>query len=251
MNDRHEAAAAMQALLKKARAQKPAHARFPLEMAGHRLTAADVIGHLAPFLTERRRARIQAVVVGRTYALVPVVEGLVNVGNVSAVMRTAEALGCQAFHVVTGSSPFKQSARTSQGAEKWLDLYRWPTAADCAGHLRAGGYRLVAMHLSEKAVPIGEVDFAQKTALVFGNEKEGVTPAMLAECDAQCVVPLVGFTQSFNVSVAAAVALYHARQSGPSDGAPLSEAEQEALRADFYLRSLSNAEAILARVLDP
>lgn len=249
MNDRDEAAAAMRALLQKASARPPAHAPFPLDVGGHRLSAADVIRHLAPFLTEARRQRIEQVVAGRTYALAPVVEGLVNVGNVSAVMRTAEALGCQAFHVVTGAAPLKQSARTSQGAEKWLDLYRWPTPAACAEALRAGGYRLVAMHLSGEAVPIGEVDFSRKTALVFGNEQEGVTPAMLARCDAQCVVPLPGFTQSFNVSVAAAVALYHARRHGPPGGAPLSESEQTALRADFYLRSVSNAEAILKRVL--
>ena len=228
----------------------PAAAGFPLAVGARRLTAAQVLQHLAPFLTERRRARIEAVVAERTRAVVPVVEGLINVGNVSAVMRTAEALGCQDLHVVTGDDAFKQSARTSQGAEKWLDVRTWSAPEACAAHLRAAGYAVVAMHLSEEAVPIGEIDFAQKTALVFGNEQGGVSEAMLAAADQHGVVPQAGFTQSLNVSVAAAVALYHARQARREQGSDLTATEQEALRARFYLHSVNEAEAVLRRVLE-
>ena len=228
----------------------PAAGGFPLAVGGHRLTAAQVLRHLAPFLTERRRARIETVVAGRTRAVVPVVEGLVNVGNVSAIMRTAEALGCQDLHVVTGDDAFKQSTRTSQGAEKWLDVRTWSAPEACAAHLHAEGYAIVAMHLSEAAVPIGEIDFAQKTALVFGNEQGGASEAMLEAADRHSVVPQAGFTQSLNVSVAAAVALYHARQARAGSASDLSAAEQKALRARFYLHSVTEAEAVLQRVLE-
>lgn len=225
---------------------------FPLTIDDQKLSAVRVEALLAPFLTERRRARIAAVVAGRTRTVVPVVEGLVNVGNVSAVMRSAEALGYQAMGVVTGGAAFKQSARTSQGAEKWLDVRGWPSPAACAEHLRADGYRLVAMHLDEKAVPIGDVDFTRKTALVFGNEQGGVSEAMLEACDERCIIPLAGFTESFNVSVAAAVALHHAQQDRlrrQGRHADLSEGEQQALRARFYLRSVRRAEQVLRRGL--
>ncbi len=243
--------AAPHVLLRQAR-ERPLMERFPLEVAGRRLTAADVVRHLRPFVTERRRRRIDAVIAGRTYQLAPVVEGLTNVGNVGAVMRSAEALGCQAFHVVTTGGRYKQSERTSQGAEKWLDLWRWPSAEACAEHLRTRGYRLVAMHLDADAVPIDALDFTQRTALVFGNERDGVSEAMLDACDRTCAVPTGGFTESFNVSVAAAGALYHARQGRQrrqGRHGDLTEGERAALRADFYLRSVGRAEAILRRAV--
>ncbi len=242
---------ALEALLERTRAA-PLMERFPVEVAGRMLGPEAVVRHLRPYVTARRRQRIDRVVAGRTYAVAPVVEGLANVGNVSAVLRTAEALGCQAVHVVETGGRYKQSERTSRGAEKWLDLWRWSAPGACARHLKARGYRLVAMHLDAEAVPIDTIDFTQRTALVFGNERDGVSEAMRAACDLACVVPIGGFTESFNVSVAAAVALYHARQdrlARQGRHGDLSKAEQAALRADFYLRSVGRAEAILRRKL--
>src|SRR5690606_35515254 len=113
--------------------------------------------------------RIREVVGSRRKNVAVVVEGLTNTGNVSAVMRSAEALGFLPFHVVLGDVRYKTSSRTTQGAEKWLDVYRWQQPAECARLLRKQGYRLIAAHL-EDAVPIGEIDFAsQPCALVFGN----------------------------------------------------------------------------------
>lgn len=223
------------------------------ELAGERRSPARIIELLQPHMKERRFARLRKVVAARTYAIVPVVEGLVNVGNVSAVMRSAEALGCQRFHVVTsGAAKFKQSERTSRGAEKWLDLWRWHAPDACADHLKERGYTLVAMHLADEAVPISKIDFTKKTALVFGNERDGVSEAMLREADRCCMVPLSGFTESFNVSVAAAVALYHAREDRlrrQGFHADLTAEEQERLLARFCLRSVPNAEDILKRKL--
>jgi tRNA (guanosine-2'-O-)-methyltransferase len=248
MHDPEAARAEMQALL----ADEDTGA-LP-EIGGRRLDASEVIRLLSGHLTERRRERIAEVVAGRTKRLAPVVEGLVNTGNLSAVMRSAEALGCQALHVVEGAGEqrFKRSKRTSQGAEKWLDLTRWPGPGACAAHFREHDVQLVATALTDDAVPIGEIDFRRPTALVFGNEEGGVTNAMIEAADAACIVPLPGFTESFNVSVAAAVGLYHARRAqGEGDDlrGDLSEAERERLTARFYLRSVTKAEAILRRKL--
>lgn len=212
------------------------------------LTPDVLVEWLRPYVAERRCQRIEQVLAGRTYAVVPVVEGLANLGNVSAVMRSAEALGYQGFGIIKGSvQKYKTSERTSQGADKWLDVWMWPTAVEAVCALKAAGYRIVATTL-EEAAPIDTFDFTVPTALVFGNEVEGISRELLAEADARCVIPIVGFTQSFNISVAAAIALYHAqrdrlaRQGRHGD---LSPEWKAALRAVFYLRSVQKAGLLL------
>ena len=218
-----------------------------------RLSPERIVELLRPHMRERRLRRIREVVVGRTRTVVPVVEGLVNTGNVSAVMRSSEALGHQDVHVVKGDHErYKHSQRTAQGAQHWLDVWHWDGPAACADHLHDAGYRLVAMHLHADTVPIRNLDFTEPTALVFGNEEAGVTDAMLDETDAACEVPLPGFTESFNVSVAAAVALYHAQQDRldrQGHHADLTDDEQARLVARFCLRSVTNAEQIIQRKL--
>ncbi len=218
---------------------------------GRRYEPLEIIERLTEFLTPDRRNRIEAVLAERTYGVATVVEGLVNVGNVSAVMRSAEAMGFQAFHVITGGEAFKNSKRTSQGAEKWLDVFHWETPADCVAHLRGEGYRIVATHLDETSLGIDEIDFTQKTALIFGNENEGVSPEMVDLSDQRCIIPMSGFVQSFNISVAAAVAMYHARQDRlrrQDMHGDLSENDRNVLRAVYYLRSVKHAGLILEEV---
>ena len=225
----------------------------PFQFDGVRLSPSRIMGLLRPHMMERRLERIREVVAGRTRSVVPVVEGLVNTGNVSAVMRSTEALGYQDMHVVRGQHErYKHSQRTAQGAQHWLDVWHWNGPSDCAAHLHEAGYRLVAMHLHADTVPIREIDFTEPTALIFGNEEAGVTDDMLAASDAACEVPLPGFTESFNVSVAAAVALYHAQQDRidrQGTHADLSDDEQARLVARFCLRSVNNAEQIIRRKL--
>lgn len=226
----------------------------PFTFGETRITPERIIELLRPHMRERRLRRIREVVAGRTRSVVPVVEGLVNTGNVSAVMRSAEALGHQDFHIVEGQNDsYKHSQRTAQGAQHWLDVWRWTTPSAVAAHLREAGYRLVATQLQADAVPLSELDFTIPTALVFGNEEEGVSEAMLDEVDRACVIPLPGFTQSFNVSVAAGVALYHAQQDRlrrQGHHADLTEAEERRLVARFCLRSVTNAEQILRRKVE-
>lgn len=232
-----------------ARMEKDACGRFEGLSVGSRDSASrDVIRLLAPHLSDERRQRIRDAVRERTYHVVPVVEGLANTGNVSAVMRTAEGLGLQEFHVIRGSVPPKKSTRTTQGAHKWLDVHYHDTPADCIGPLRARGYRIVVTHLDATAVPISAVDFSEPVAIVFGNELSGVSENMLSEADATVLLPITGFVQSYNISVAAAMALYHADAARRAAGVgELSESERERLEADFSMRAVRHAEQLLAR----
>lgn len=211
-------------------------------------TPARVIEVLGPYLTPARAERLTGVISRRTATVVTVIEGLINLGNVSAVMRSAEALGFHRFHVIEGGTRFKNSPRTSQGAEKWLDVTNWPDAATCIPQLQAEGYSVVATHLDDTAVPISEIDFTKRTALVFGNEKDGISEELLQLADRRCIIPMAGFVQSFNISVAAAVALYHAyhdRMTRQGFHGDLDDTEKQALLAAYYYRSVKHADDIL------
>ena len=216
---------------------------------GRRFAVEEIAANLRPFLTDERASRIDEVLSRRTRTVVPVVEGIINMGNVSAVMRSAEALGYQSFHVITDGRSFKNSQRTSQGAEKWLDVFQWDSAADCAAHLRENGYRILTTHLGDGSRPIERLEFTARTAIVFGNERDGVSEEMLRLTDETIILPIEGFVQSYNISVAAALALCHAyrdrldRQGLHGD---LSADEIAELRAIFYLRSVRRAEQILS-----
>ena len=219
----------------------------PQSVGGIQFSANDIIDRLEPFLATERIQRLRETVQHRTYTVVPVMENLYDRGNVSAVIRTAEALGYQAIHIIDTSKNFKQANRVTQGAEKWLDIHTWPTTAQGIHGLKERGYRIVATHF-DQAQPIGNLAFDQPTALVFGNEKDGVSDELLAAADARVVVPMAGFTKSFNISVAAALCLYHAQQDRIrrlGKHGDLDDDAQRGLLASYYRRSVQNAEQIL------
>jgi len=221
----------------------------PFEIGRHSYAASEVIEGLTPYLTPERREKIERVVAGRTYSVVPVLEGLFDRGNISAVLRSAEALGYQAVHIIELSEKFKKAKRVTQGAEKWLDVRPWESTADCLKHLRSAGYRILAAHVDD-AQPIADVPFAEPTALFFGNEHDGLTAELLEQADGRVSVPMTGFTQTYNISVAAALALYHIhidRTQRLGAHGDLSEDEQRCLIASYYLRCVDYAENVLQK----
>lgn len=221
--------------------------REPFAVEDESFSARDVITLLDPYLSEERRTRMLSVIEERTYSVVPVMETLYDRGNVSAVLRSAEALGFQTVHIVDNSVHFKQAKRVTQGAEKWLDLAIWPDTSACVQALRGAGCRILATHF-EDARPIDEIAFDQPTALFFGNEKDGVSEELLNLADERVIIPMPGFAKSFNISVAAALCLYHIRQDRIrrlGRAGDLDKKTRRLLTAAFYLRSVPHAEQIL------
>lgn len=218
-----------------------------LTYRGNALDPERVVEIFNSLLTEDRRDRINNVIDGRSLALLPVIEGLVNTGNVSAVMRSAEALGCTRVDVVVGGQPYKHSKRTTQGADKWLDIRLFRSPSEWVNVVRREGFRIVVTHLDESSVNLDEIDFSDPTAVVFGNELSGVSAEMASMADVRCRIPTVGFVQSFNISVAAAIVLHHARESQDGNGVTLSEQQATRLRAAYYLRSIAHADQLLDR----
>jgi len=221
--------------------------RFPFDDAftfGEcgRVDAAQVRDIFAPYVTAERRAKLAEVVSERTYGVLPIVEGVTDLGNLLAICRSAEAFGFGAVDVVSEeSAKFKRSARTSAGAVKWLEMGRWSSTSDCLSAARARGFQLVATHCDASAVPLSEIDFSKPTAIVFGNEKDGVSREALEMVDHRVIIPMVGLVESFNVSVAAAIIMYHAhcdRVKRLGASGDLTDRERATVEAAFYLRTL-------------
>lgn len=230
--------------------------RFPhtgrFEYEGKDLSAEEILALVVPFLTDERQVKIRAAVEGRTCNVVPVLENIYDRGNISAVLRSAEALGFQCAHVINTTDKFKSSARVTQGADKWLDLKNYKSTPECVKELKRMGYQVLATHLDANAKPIGEVDVTIPTAIVFGNEKDGISQEMIDLCDQTVIIPMQGFVQSFNISVAAAISLYHItreRQLKLGVQGDLSEEEKNVLAAEFSLRSSKNPERLIGEML--
>ena len=234
-------------------------------VGGAAYPAARVLDVLGPYLSPERRQRIEAVAAARAFGVVPVLEGLVDPGNVNAVLRSAEGLGFGAAHVVAlegdaarladqvraGDEPTvddrRAARRASQGAHKWVEVSAWDDAGAYVRWVHARGGRVAVTALRDDALAIEDWDFSQPTALVVGNEHAGASPAMLAAADAALRLPLDGFVQSYNVSVAAALALAQARRDRIARGAhaDLADAQRQRLVAHYAARAVPLAAALL------
>jgi tRNA (guanosine-2'-O-)-methyltransferase len=200
------------------------------------------------FLVPERKARIDAVVAQRTRTLTVVMEAFCDPQNVNAVLRTCEAFGVQAVHVVEGPmKAFDPNKKISQNADKWLEVRRWVSTRACLEALRADGFAIYATHLGPGSRPLAELSFAGKVALVFGNEHSGVSGEALALADASYAIPMRGFVQSLNVSVAAAISIAAAverREAERGRHGDLDEADAAALRERFYVLAVKQRARI-------
>lgn len=211
----------------------------------------EVIQNLDGLLSDKRKKRIEDVLDKKTFNVATVVEGLADTGNVSAVMRSAESFGFQPFHIIKNGLEFKHSERISHGAEKWLSIWQWNDPASCLNFLKKQGYRVVVTTLNEAAEPLTNFDFTIPTAMVLGNEAKGVTNEMLKAADQTCYIPMTGFTQSLNISVAAAISLYQAQQqriAKQGHQGDLTLVQRQYFKALFYYLSINNREQVFKKL---
>jgi tRNA (guanosine-2'-O-)-methyltransferase len=164
-------------------------------------------------MTPERYERLVSVLNKRQHDLCVVLENVFDPHNISAVMRTCDAVGVQEIYVLNTKIPRhkKFGARSSSSAAKWLTVHQFTDAAACFAALRTKYDRILTTHLSSDAVDLYKVDFAATSiALVFGNEHSGVSDEIRALADGNFVIPQVGIIRSLNISVACAVSLYEA-----------------------------------------
>ena len=213
----------------------------------------ELLAHLQTFLTRERQERFEEILSRRTRHLTVVLEDVFQPHNQSAVLRTADAVGIQDVHVIEAKSRLDVARDIALGCDRWLTIHRHRQDDDdtrsCLSTLKRQGYRILAASPHVPAVPLPDVAVPQKTALVVGHETEGVSSAALALADERVVVPMWGFVESFNLSVAAALCLYDLRtklDASPLDWRLTAE-EAEELRFLWTRRSITNVEAIERR----
>lgn len=215
------------------------------DLAGY--APEHVLNTLGPLMTDDRRQRLDEVAALRSLRLTAVLENIYDRGNVSAVMRSFEAFGFLEMHLVDQpGAKFKAANRVTRGAEKWLDVHKHQCSRDCVETLRARGYQIWATDLNTQ-YSITNIDWSKPTAIVLGNEKDGVSSEMLGSVDGTFRVPMLGFSQSFNISVAAALIFYHARREFdqlPGQGS-VSEDQKRQILVNYYLRCFDNPEKLL------
>jgi tRNA (guanosine-2'-O-)-methyltransferase len=207
---------------------------------------------LKDFVLEARAERLEAVLAARLAGVTVVLEHVHDEGNISAVLRTAEAMGLLHVHVIEGpDSPFVTVPDITQGCERWLEIHRSPEGAAYLDRLRGQGYRLYGSTPGEGAVDLGDLDFSAPAALVFGNEHQGLSAEALLRCDRRFRIRMQGMTRSFNISVAAALALQHAtgaRRRALGRPGDLSVEEHAALRDRWYREEVREPEKLLKRL---
>lgn len=193
------------------------------------------------WLTSERLMRLRDVLSRRTRYLTVVLEAVDDGHNQAAVLRSAEAFGVQDVTVIEGDKPFAPSKGVTQGSHKWLTIRRAPDIETAVRMLHGAGYQVCATYLGEGAVPIDDVDLSQPTAILFGNEHSGISEEAVRLADGTFYIPMAGFVQSFNISVAAAITLHvltrKARQVA-GDKYTLTPAEQRELFLQWVLKSL-------------
>ena len=207
----------------------------------------DLGRDLEPLLTDERRARIDAVLAGRTRAVTVVLDGLIDPHNVSAVLRSADAFGVQRVHLVEGDTRMRVARRITQGCERWLEVMHHPSITACLRWLHEHGYRVLVASADGETTPEALPD-VPRLAIVFGNEHAGASHAAREGADGTYAIPMRGFVDSLNVSVAAAITLQQAMRGREGD---LDAHDRQQLRARFLLTAVPRAREIIAAALGP
>ncbi len=163
-------------------------------------------------MTPERHHKLTSVLNKRQGDIAIVMENVFDPHNISAVMRTCDAVGVQDIYILNTKIPRhkKWGAKSSSSAAKWLTVHQYENAAECFSSLRNRYSNILTTHLSSDAVGLHEIDMTQAIALVFGNEHSGVSDEIRAMADGNFIIPQVGIIQSLNISVACAVTLYEA-----------------------------------------
>ena len=163
-------------------------------------------------MTPEREERITKVLDKRQDSITIVLENVFDPHNISAVMRTCDAVGVQEIFVLNTRIPRhkKWGAKSSSSAANWLTVHQYEDAAACFAHLRQNYEKIYTTHLDSEAVGLYEMDLTRRVALVFGNEHAGVSDEIRALSDGNFIIPQVGIIKSLNISVACAVTLYEA-----------------------------------------
>lgn len=208
-----------------------------------------LLSYLESFLTESRVARFKEVLSHRTNHFTVAMQDVYQLHNTSAVMRSCDVFGLQQLHVVEQRFGKRIDKEIALGAEKWVDIHRYATLDDCVANLRRNGYQIIATSPHVSSFDVANFDISRKSALFFGTEKEGLTEEFLVKADGYIKIPMYGFTESLNISVAAAIIIQQLTYRLRLSDLPWKLSEQEMLekRLDWARKSIKDIARIEER----
>lgn len=179
-------------------------------------------------MSPERYQRIRELLRKRQTDLTVLMEEVHKPHNVSAVIRSCDAVGIHRIHAVWDEKTRLRKG-TAMGSQNWVYTDSHDTVEQAIGHLKAQNMQVLVTHLSDEAVDFREIDYTKPTAVILGQEKHGATDTAISLADKEIVIPMVGMVQSLNVSVAAALILYEAQRqrqlAGMYDEPSLNEAD--------------------------
>jgi tRNA (guanosine-2'-O-)-methyltransferase len=209
--------------------------------------------YLEGFVTEKRKNTFKNILLNRTRHFTVVLEDIFQQHNSSAVIRSCDVFGIQDIHIIENKYHSKVSRHVAKGSQKWLNLNNYKedknNTKDCLTRLKNEGYQIIATSPHNNTCTLHDLDISKKSAFIFGVEKSGVSEQVLINSDEILTIPMVGFTESLNISVAAAIILENLTNKLRNSNYQwrLSEKEQEIIYANWLEKSIKNVDEIKNR----
>ena len=204
------------------------------------------------FFSENKRMLFDRIALQRTRYISVVLEDVYQSHNAAAVLRSCDCFGVQDVHVVESNNPFNPAGDVAVGSSKWVDYYKHVSIQDAYKHLHDKGYRIVATLPHENDTMIGDLDISQPTALVFGTELTGLTQEAIDGADAYVKIPMYGFTESFNISVCAALSLFSLTERMRRDPSLHWQMDDDALydlKLYWAMQTIKDGESVLNHLM--
>ena len=212
----------------------------------------DYLEYLEGFLTDNRKENFLKVLKNRTNHFTVVVEDVFQMHNASAVMRSCEVFGLQNMNVIEQRFGKRIDKQIAMGAQKWVDITPFDSVSNCIDALKSKGYQIIATTPHTDDCNLEDFDFSKPSALCFGTEKEGLSEEIMQKADGFLKIPMVGFTESLNISVSAAIILQNLTNRLRNSDIPWQLTEEQILekRLDWARKSIKDIKRIEARYFE-
>ncbi len=209
----------------------------------------ELLEYLESFLTKRRLGLYHKVLNQRTNHFTVAIEDVYQLHNTSAVIRSCDVFGIQNVHVIEEVNAKRIDREIAMGAQKWVDVNRHETTKSCIKTLKEKGYQIVATTPHDDSVVLQDFDVTKPSAFFFGREQQGLSDQVLEEADSRLHIPMVGFTESLNISVSAAITLQHvtSKLRETKINWQLSENEKLEKRMEWAKKVIKSHQKIIAR----
>ena len=204
---------------------------------------------LENILTDNRKGRFSNVLANRTNHFTVAMEDVFQLHNTSAVMRSCEVFGVQELNVVEEKFGKSIDKEIAMGAQKWVDVNRFESISNCIDSLKSKGYQIIATTPHENDCMLDDFDISKKSAFFFGTERDGLSEEVLKNADGFLKIPMVGFTESLNISVSAAITLQNLTNRLRKSDVKWQLSEEEILvkRLQWAKNSIKDIKRIEAR----